>query len=264
MGQSSPPSHSPSITLSIVSHGDAEKVERLLESLRSCEQNSQFQVILTDNLGNDLPTFDGFAKISLTFIRNQRPRGFASNHNQAFGLAKTNYFCVLNPDVFFEQEVFGNLIALLDTAKADIVAPLILDPEGVVQDSFRVLPTPLNIVRRKLPGYRFAPIPAGAGGLVRPDWMAGTFLLMKRETFSKMGGFDEKFHLYFEDVDFCTRARLAGLKLLVDTGVHVQHLPQHASRKNFRYLLWHFQSALRFFLSPVYKQSLQNKPSLKG
>jgi N-acetylglucosaminyl-diphospho-decaprenol L-rhamnosyltransferase len=259
MGQTYPPE----VTLSIVSHGDAEKVERLLGSLSSCEKNIQFQVILTDNLGNNLPTFDGFAKIPLTLIRNQRPRGFASNHNQAFRMAKTNYFCVLNPDVFFEQEVFGNLIALLDTAKADIVAPLILDPGGIVQDSFRILPTPLNIVRRKLPGYRFAPIPAGADGMVRPDWMAGTFLLMKRETFAKMGGFNEKFYLYFEDVDLCTRARLAGLKLLVDTSVHVQHLPQHASRKNFRYLLWHFQSALRFFLSTVYTQALQNKPTLR-
>jgi N-acetylglucosaminyl-diphospho-decaprenol L-rhamnosyltransferase len=260
MDQAFPPAIKSLVTLSIVSHGDAEKVALLLESLHSCEQNSQFRVILTDNLGNDLPAIDNPAGVSITILRNQRPRGFASNHNQAFRLAETKYFCILNPDVLFEQAVFRRLIALLETDKADIVAPLIVDPGAVVQDSFRVLPTPLNIVRRKLPGYRFVPIPADADGLARPDWMAGIFLLLKSESYKKLGGFDERYRFYFEDVDLCTRARLAGLKLLVDTGIQVQHSARHASRKNFRYLLWHIQSAIRFFSSPVFTQALRNKP----
>jgi N-acetylglucosaminyl-diphospho-decaprenol L-rhamnosyltransferase len=261
MGQASPPSNKPLVTLSIVSHGDAEKVARLLESLRSCEQNSQFRVILTDNLGDNLPAFDSSAGASFTILRNQRPCGFACNHNQAFRLVETSYFCILNPDVLFEQEVFGHLIALLETDKADIVAPLIVDSNAVVQDSFRALPTPLDIVRRKLPGYRFVPIPPDADDLVRPDWMAGILLLLKSETYRKLNGFDDRYRFYFEDVEFCTRARLAGLKLLVDTGVRIQHDARRASRKSIRYLLWHIQSAFRFYTSPVYKQALRNKSS---
>ena len=210
MGQVSPPSINTLVTLSIVSHGDSEKVAHLLESLHSCEQNSQFQVILTDNLGDDLPAFESSAGMSITILRNRHPCGYAINHNQAFRLAGTNYFCILNPDVLFEQEVFRRLIASLETDKADIVAPLIVDSSAVVQDSYRALPTPLNIIQRKLPGYRFAPIPPDADGMIRPDWMAGIFLLLKSEIYHKMGGFDERYRLYFEDVDFCTRAR-AGL-----------------------------------------------------
>jgi N-acetylglucosaminyl-diphospho-decaprenol L-rhamnosyltransferase len=264
MIQASLPSSRLLVTLSIVSHGDAEKIGRLLKSLRTCEQNSQFQVILTDNLGDNLPSFDSSTETSFEILRNHHPRGYAWNHNQAFRLVKTPYFCILNPDVLFEQEVFGRLLALLETDKADIVAPLIVDSNAVVQDSFRSLPTPLEIVRRKIPGYRSAPIPADADGLLRPDWMAGIFLLLKSETYRKIKGFDEKYRLYFEDVDLCTRARLEGLKLLVDTSIRIQHDAQRASSKNFRYLIWHMQSAFRFYTSPVYRQALQKKPYSTG
>jgi GT2 family glycosyltransferase len=264
MVQTSLPSNMPLVTLSIVSHGDAEKIRRLLNSLQTFEQNCQFRVILTDNLGNDLPSFVNSLSTSFEILHNQLPRGYAWNHNQAFRLVKTSYFCILNPDVVFEQEVFEPLIALLETGKADIVSPLVVDSNAVVQDSFRTLPTPLDLVRRKIPGYRSIPTLPDADGLVKPDWMAGIFLLLKSESYRKLNGFNERYHLYFEDVDLCIRARLAGLKLLVDTNVRIRHDAQRASSKNLRYLLWHLQSALRFYTSTVYRQALQNKSSSTG
>jgi N-acetylglucosaminyl-diphospho-decaprenol L-rhamnosyltransferase len=257
-------SNEPLVTISIVSHGDAEKIGRLLKSLQTCELNRQFRVILTDNQGDNLPEFDSSPGTSFVILRNPHPRGYAWNHNQAFRLVETSYFCILNPDVLFQQEVFGRLISLLETGQADIVAPLIVDSMAVIQDSFRGLPTPMDIVRRKLPGYCLVPIPPDAEGLVRPDWMAGIFLLLKSETFRRIKGFDDRYRLYFEDVELCTRARLEGLKLLVDTGIRIQHDARRASRKNIRYLLWHIQSAIRFFTSPVYKQALQNKSRSKA
>jgi len=262
--QSSLPSNEPLVTLSIVSHGDAEKIGRLLNSLRTCEQINQFHVILTDNLGDNLPSFDSSMGTSFEILRNQQPRGYGWNHNQAFRLVKTKYFCILNPDILFVQEVFRRLIALLETDKVGIVSPLIVDSSAVVQDSFRTLPTPLEIIRRKIPGYRLAPTPADADGLIRPDWMAGMFLLLRSETYRKLRGFNESYRLYFEDVDLCTRARLAGLKLLVDTNVRIQHDAQRASSRNFRHLLWHVESALRFYTSHVYWQALQNRSASTG
>jgi N-acetylglucosaminyl-diphospho-decaprenol L-rhamnosyltransferase len=264
MVHSSLPSNGPLVTLSIVSHGDAEKIGRLLNSLRNSEPDGQFQVILTDNLGYDLPAFDSSMGTSFEILRNQQPRGYGWNHNQAFQRVKTKYFCILNPDILFVQEVFGRLIALLETDKAGIVAPLIVDSSAVIQDSFRALPTPTEIIRRKIPGCRLVPTPADADGLVRPDWMAGMFLLLRRETYRKLRGFDESYRLYFEDVDLCTRARLAGLKLLVDTNVRIQHDAQRASSRNFRHLLWHVESAFRFYTSHVYRQALQNRSASTG
>jgi N-acetylglucosaminyl-diphospho-decaprenol L-rhamnosyltransferase len=253
----SPALTSPWVTISIVSHGDADKIASLLEDLNSHERITRFQIILTDNLGTNLPAFDDFSEASIHVIRNQRPCGFACNHNRAFQLANADYFCVLNPDVLFHESVFDHLITLLEKGITDLVAPLIVDSSGILQDSFRRLPTPLDILKRRWPGYRFSPIPPSANGRIRPDWLAGMFLLMKSETYRKLDGFDESYHMYYEDVDLCTRARLAGLRLLVDTGVSIQHDAQRESRKNLRYLLWHVQSAFRFYNSSVYKQALK-------
>jgi GT2 family glycosyltransferase len=83
------------------------------------------------------------------------------------------------------------------------------------------------------------------------------FMLMKSATYREIRGFDERYRLYFEDVEFCARARLAGLKLMVDTNVKIQHNAHRASRKEFIYLLWHLQSAIRFFTSPTYKNGVR-------
>lgn len=247
----------PLLTLSIVSHGDAENVQRLLESLYRYERVDRFQVIITDNLGDDLPEITGSKWQSFNIVRNKKTLGFSHNHNRAFKLAQGKYFCVLNPDVLFEQEVFRHLISLVIKAQADIVAPLIVDENAVRQDSFRDFPTPLEIIRRRLPGYHFSPPPANGLGLVQPDWIAGIFMLMESETYRGLNGFDENYRLYFEDVDFCARAQLAGLNLVVDTNFHVQHDAHRASRKKFIYLLWHIQSAIQFFTSAVYKKVMK-------
>jgi len=247
----------PPFTLSIVSHEDAGKVERLLDSLYRHECADLFQVIITDNLGDDVPEIKGPEWQSLRIIRNKKPLGFARNHNQASQLAIGKYFCVLNPDVLFEQEVFSPLSRWLEGGQADIVVPLVVDADAIPQDSFRDFPTPFEIIQRRLPGYHFTPPSMDNAGLVRPDWVAGIFMLMRSATYHGIKGFDERYRLYFEDVDFCARARLAGLKLIVDTNIRVWHDAQRASRNKLIYLLWHIQSAIRFFTSPVYKQVFQ-------
>lgn len=247
----------PLVTLSIVSHGDSKKVIQLLDSLRRHEHVDRFQIIITENLEEDFVKSDGTDWQGLTIIRNRKPLGFALNHNNAFQLALGTYFCVLNPDVVFKQEVFHSLIRLIEIGQADIVSPLIVDSSNISQDSFRDFPTPFVIIQRRLPGYRFIPPYVDANGLVRPDWIAGTFMLMKRDTYLEMKGFDERYRLYFEDVDLCARAKLAKLKIAVDTNVRVQHDANRASRKKLIYLLWHLQSSVRFFTSPIYKRATQ-------
>jgi GT2 family glycosyltransferase len=244
------------ITVSVVSHGDADKIGRLLTSLHNHEQDtSRFQIILTDNLGKELPEFDPAPWASLHILRNRVPLGFAHNHNNAFRLAQGQWFAIINPDLVFERPVFTKLLDRLQTDLNTILAPYIVDETGHIQDSFRRLPTPFEIVRRRLPGYKFrAPEPDG-DGLIHPDWIAGMFLFMNCEVYRKLGGMNERYRLYFEDVDFCTRAKLAGMKILVDTQVRVRHDAQRSSRRKLFYLLLHTQSAFRFFASPVYRQA---------
>lgn len=251
----------PMVTVSIVSHGDSNKVSHLLASICKHEQAASIQVIVTDNLGDEVPDMDGSPWWSLHIIRNEQTRGFAHNHNHAFRIANGKYFCVLNPDVIFTQSIFSKLFQRIESVQADIVAPLVVDDKDKIQDSFRDLPSPFEIVRRRLPGYNFDYSIAKSKEVILPDWMPGLFLLMHSTTYHELGGLNEKYRLYFEDVEFCTRARLAGLKLLVDTSVRIRHDANRASRKKFIYLLWHIQSAIRFFSSSIYKTAQRSHKS---
>ena len=247
---------SPLITLSIVSHNDSQKIAHLLASLREHEQDtaSRFQLILTDNLKDKLPNVDPAPWASLQMIRNEHPLGFAENHNRAFELACGAYFAVLNPDLIFEQPVFDSLLVSFQTHNADLIAPKIVDETGALQDSFRPLPTPIELLQRRMPGYKFKPYLPDADGMIRPDWIAGMFWLLRSETYRQLGGMDKAYRLYFEDVDFCTRARLQGMNLIVDSKVKVRHDARRSSRVKLYYLALHTRSALRFFTSPIYRK----------
>lgn len=249
------------ISLSIVSHGDSEKISSLLASIKKNESDTQrFQLILTDNLGNDLPDFESTPWASFDMIRNKKQLGFAQNHNHAFKLATGKYFAILNPDLIFEAPIFDSLLNTLEKHQVDLITPKIVDEKGFLQDSFRDLPTPLKLIQRRLLGEKIEEsFQVGVNGLIYPDWIAGMFWLMNSNTFRRLGGMDEKYRLYFEDVDFCTRARLNGMKILVDSKIQIRHNAQRASRKSLYYLFLHSMSAIRFFTSAVYRQALQIK-----
>ena len=250
----------PLITISIVSHGDAQKISHLLASLQKHEQNtaSRFQLILTDNLKDNLPDVDPNPWESFHMLRNQHPLGFAENHNRAFELARGTYFAILNPDLIFESPVFEALLSNLQEHNADLIAPKIVDETGTPQDSFRPLPTPIELIQRRMPGHTFRPPLPDADGIIRPDWIAGMFWLLRSETYRQLGGMDKNYRLYFEDVEFCTRARLQGMKLIVDSNLQVQHHAQRSSRVKLYYLVLHLCSAFRFFTSSSYHK-IRNK-----
>lgn len=245
-----------SITISIVSHGNTSTISTLLKSLQNYEtQLKRFQVILTDNLENNLPDYDPTPWGSLQVIRNTTQLGFAHNHNNAFKHAKGEWFAILNPDLIFERPIFDALLVQLVERPEIILAPCIVDENGHIQDSFRPLPTPFELIRRRLPGYHFDPITPDSEGLIRPDWIAGMFWIMRSDIYRQLGGMDEHYRLYFEDVDFCTRARLRGLNLVVDSNIRIRHDAQRSSRRKLYYLLLHTYSALQFFTSPIYRQA---------
>ena len=247
-------SAAPLVTISVISQGDGLPLQRLLASLASCERAGRLQIIVTDNLGQDLREITDRGWHSLQLIRNAVPKGYARNHNQAFKHAQGSYFCVLNPDVEFLEPTLDPLVSSLEAGSTDIVAPLVVDTQGRVQDSFRHLPTPWGLVARWIGGGP-ADVETPTAQLEEVDWIAGIFMLMPKGTFSALGGFDPAYRLYFEDVDLCTRARLMSRRVAVLTRLRLQHDARRASRRPGRHLIWHLRSAIRFFASDAYRQA---------
>ena len=186
------------------------------------------------------------------FTFNAKPKGFGDNHNQAFRLAGTRYFAVLNPDVRLDRDPFPQLIEHLSDPGVGIAAPMVLDPSGKVADSARRLVSPWEVVRRRLPIERRAKTAESIS--TSPDWVAGIFLVFRSSIYSQLGGFDPRYFLYCEDVDICARARLRGFRIAFVPGSLVVHLAQRASHRSIVRLRMHVASLLRLWSSNVYHE----------
>jgi GT2 family glycosyltransferase len=203
------------------------------------------QVILTRNI----PDNDGIVEAENTLIiQNTTPKGFGANHNAAFTHATAPYFCVLNPDIELPANPFPALLAVLNDCGAAMLAPAVVNSAGRPEDSARRFPTLRQLATKLLGGHdgRYVLQPTQAPTPV--DWVAGMFMLFRAEDFKAIGGFDENFFLYYEDVDICTRLWKAGRPVMVCPQVQVVHNAQRASRKNWQFAKWHAASMARYFL----------------
>ncbi len=235
------------ISISIVSHGQAELLSALLVDLARISNQSSFEVILTKNIPEQfIFATDGFP-FPLRVIENKHPKGFGANHNAAFQHAIGSYFCVMNPDIRIHENPFTSLLSVIN-ADVAVVAPLIVAPDGRVEDSVRRFPTPFNLFA-KLLGISDGRYSVPNHGKPYPaDWVGGMFMLFVSEAYKAVKGFDEAFFLYYEDVDICTRLWKVQRRVLANPQVSVMHDARRTSRHNLRYIAWHFESMLRYLI----------------
>ena len=161
--------------------------------------------------------------------------GFAAAVNRLIRSTTSPYLLLLNPDAVVEGPVVGVLAEWLDGhPDVGLVGPRVVNADGSVQASARRFPDvstavagrstwlsgrfPNNwLTRRNLVGR-------GASHALSVDWLAGSCLMVRRELFEQLGGFDETFFLYWEDVDFALRARTLGYRCTYLPTVTVKHL----------------------------------------
>ncbi len=242
------------LTISIVSHQHGHLIRDLLDDLQQLSSGN-IEVILTLNVAEKLPFDCDAFHFPIQLRINPRPAGFGANHNAAFQLKKGQWFCVLNPDIRLNTDPFPNLLECLQDDRVAVAAPVIVNRHGNVEDSARRLPTPLSIAKKAFQ-RDFRQDYAVSSRVIMPDWVAGMFMLFSSSCFEQIGGFNEKYFLYYEDVDICTRLRLAGYKILLCTGVTAIHNARRESHRHLKHFLTHLRSILRFFLSPVYLKAL--------
>ncbi len=243
----------PKVSISVVSHKQADLVSQLLSDIESYCSADLIELILTLNLEEQLPFNPDNFSFPVKMIHNKTRQGFGENHNKAFLQSKGQYFCVLNPDIRLKTDPFPLLLDCLNNDSVGVVAPLVLGENDVIEDSARHFPTPFKIVSKALgqnkgSDYQISEQP------LKPDWVGGMFLLFKQSVFEKLNGFDQRYFLYYEDVDICARLRLSGYDILLYPQVKVFHYAQRTSHANYEYLKVHLTSMIRFFLSPVFWQ----------
>jgi N-acetylglucosaminyl-diphospho-decaprenol L-rhamnosyltransferase len=192
-------------------------------------------------------------------IVNERPAGFGANVNRGVAETQSEFVVIANPDT----EPGPDAVAVLvDFASAGshrgIVGPQLRYPDGRCQPSRRRFPTVTGTLVRRTPiRYLARPFERQRGHYllderptepVRADWMLGAFLLLRREMLDELGGFDEGFRLYGEDIELCYRAAKAGWERWYVPAAVVTH--SYAAEIDRRLLtrrtLWHWRGIARF------------------
>ena len=210
------------LSLVIVHYNTSDDLGRCLESVRRHPPACELGIVVVDNASSDpgLEAVQG-EHPDVHWIRNSGNVGFARAANIGMSALDAEYHLVMNPDIVVQP---GSLDALLRFAdahpKAGVVGPQLLNEDGSIQDScrrfysFRTL-----LLRRTVIGKVWR----GSGEIDRHlmrdfdhlaprpvDWILGGCMLVRRRALERTGAMDERFFLYFEDVDFCYRMWQAG------------------------------------------------------
>ena len=235
------------ITISIVSHGQSILVQQLLADLARFNLSMIIEVVVTLNIPEDISFKPGDYPYPVRILRNTASRGFGANHNAAFRQAEGEWFCVINPDIRLIDNPFLFLIKEGTYDSAGVIAPMVVTPNGTIEDSVRRFPV-LASLAAKLFGYGDGRYSFAVGDeSFAADWVAGMFMLFRTEDFCAVGGFDEDFYLYYEDVDICARLWKSGRSVLVCPKVSVIHDARRLSRRNLRHMKWHAASLVLYF-----------------
>lgn len=226
-----------------VTTNDREGLARLLRCRPLREAFDR--VIVVDNVSGD-GSRELARRAGAVVIGRQARGGYGSCVNLGAREARGEVFAVLNPDIeFSSSDVVTRLARHLDDPTVGLVAPALVLPDGRIQDSAREIPTPLDLVLRRC----WRPERGAIRRTGDVPWVVGACFLVRRAAWKAVGGFDERFFLYFDDVDLCWRLWRAGFRTRLDAGVRVRHEHGRASRKSL--LGWatrrHIASAARFY-----------------
>ena len=241
-------------TFSIVSHGHGAMLHRLLDDIAAFKDAPRYELIVTLNLATE--TFDSkrWPTLHIKVIRNDSPKGFGANHNQAFKYCTTSWFIVLNPDLRMPLDPVPTLMDQtrgLGTIGA--VTPSVVNESGYDEDHVRRNLTPWGLWRRYR-GHRMERVDLSRTSSLKNGfyWLAGMYLAFPALAYRQVNGFDERFFLYCEDYDICVRLVLADWQLLKVQDARVIHAAQRDSHRSLRHLRWHLQSLAKVWTSGAY------------
>jgi GT2 family glycosyltransferase len=198
------------------------------EYIRSCVLplcgDADINVIVIDSDSQDR-TLELLEDLPVTRIPLHRNRGFAHACNVGWRQGRAPYILFLNPDATIEPTALHVLVdSASESPRVGAVAPKIVDRRGALDYSQRRFPRVRSTFSQALFLHRLFPTADWADELVRdarayehrqsPEWASGACLLVRRDALDKLGGFDEAFFLYCDDMDLCRRLRDVGLEIL--------------------------------------------------
>ena len=253
------------LSVIIVSYNVKYFLEQCLCSLQAALTNIDAEVLVIDNCSSDgsieylQPRFPPF-----TFIQNNANEGFTKANNKALQLAKGEYILFLNPDTILAEDTLQQCVDFfIKHADAGAVGVRMIDGSGAfLPESKRAFPSPV-VSFYKLTGFaalfpkskifnRYALGFLPENAVHEVDVLSGAFMMVRKSVLNKVGGFDEQFFMYAEDIDLSYRIQLAGYKNYYLGNIIIIHFKGESTKKESLNYVRMFYQAMRLFVKKYY------------
>ena len=209
------------ISFIIINYRSRDFLKPCIESIIKRVKNFSFEIIIVNN--DEFPLDNFFALDKIKIIEQNKNRGFAQASNLGTKKASGRILFFLNADTEILSQNIGSIIKTFNNAAVGAVSPKLILPDGSPQPwgaGYKI--TALSIIKNNL-GFIKDKVVWEKNEATVVDWASGAALAVKKEVFEKCGGFDEKFFMYFEDVDLCNCIRKMGKKIILLPQVRILH-----------------------------------------
>jgi hypothetical protein len=233
------------LSVIIVIYKGEKFLKNCLASVFDKIKNIRFEIILVNNGEKDI-ILEDFPTIKI--IKTRTNLGFGRGHNLGIKSAKENMLWILNTDTeVLAGDVENVLREIREKRGIGVIGVRLMSENNRVQPwSAGVEPTIWGLIRNNL-GFPASRAIWQSAKKREVDWVSGTSLFIRKDIFDKLGGFDEKFFMYFEDIDLCKRAREAGYKVVYYPEFAVRHFGGKSFENSELQKKYYYQSQDYYF-----------------
>ncbi|MCP4293486.1 MAG: glycosyltransferase family 2 protein [bacterium] len=255
------------LSIIIVNWNTKKCLANCLASIGEACPGLQYDVHVVDNAssdGSEEMVREQFPEVQL--LQSGANLGFSKANNLILPQAKGRFIMLLNPDTVATKGAFRKLIQFAES-KPDLaaVSPLLTDENNRPTITYGFFPSPrfhwmgfwdpLRLLRFVGMGGRVVHIPKRSDPSTKVDYIAGACFLMPRAMVNTIGLLDERFFMYFEETDWCLRARKAGKEIWYYSDAEVAHLEGQAAARVSLFSIRQLQKSYRQFVAKNYGQS---------
>ncbi len=257
------------LSIIIVNYNVKEFLQNLIHSIHKAAQNLQYEIIVVDNASSDGSVefiSEKFPNVQL--ISNDKNFGFGKANNQGLKIARGKYILLINPDSIVSEDTFSKMISFFEShPSVGLAGCKILNPDGTFEPGCRrSFPGPWTSFC-KLTGLsslfphsklfaRYNLTYKDENKSYEVDAISGSFMMMKKEVYAKVGGFDEDFFMYGEDLDLCYRIQKAGYEIYYVHETQIIHYKGESTKRSSIDETKFFYQAMHLFVKKHLSSSI--------
>lgn len=243
------------VTGSIVTYNNMTTIEKTLYTLFEQTKDIDLKLYVVDNGSVDgTPEFIEKSFPQVTVIRSEKNVGFGAGHNIAVKEIKSRYHVIINPDIVLCENVIKEMADYMDeNPDIGLLSPRICFPDGRDQILGKRNPHMKYLIASRLRGdepskllKEYAMLDCDLSKPTRIENATGCFMLLRTDVLKRLGGFDEGYFMYFEDADLARRVNEISKCVYYPYAI-VNHVWGRESKRNFKLMLIHINSMLRYF-----------------